>query len=56
VKIIAPDRPRPRSKPSLPTGLADNLEILLADGTRLRVSGALAHEALRQIIAVVRPR
>ena len=56
VKVIAPDRPGPRSKSSLKPGLADSLEILLADGTRLRISGALAHEALRQIIAVVRPR
>lgn len=56
VKVIAPDRPRLPSNPSHQSGAADSIEIFLADGTRLRMSGALAHEALRQMIAVVRPR
>jgi transposase len=57
VKVMAPD-PRgaiakSRSKTASP---GDAIEVLLADGTRVRIGGDLAHEALRQIIAVVRGR
>lgn len=56
VKVIEPERSPPRNKTRLQPGLAENIEIILADGIRLRVTRTLAHEALRQIIAMVRPR
>jgi transposase len=57
VKVIAPD-PAPGATKTHPRGLTsgNSIEVLLADGTQVRVSGELADEALRQIIATVRAR
>jgi transposase len=57
VKVIAPDT-APGATKTHPRGLTsgNSIEVLLADGTQVRVSGELADEALRQIIATVRAR
>jgi transposase len=57
VQVLSPEaghtarRTRPKA-----SGEPDLIEVQLADGTQVRVSGDLAHEALRQIIAAVRTR
>ncbi len=55
VKVIAPEPAIAKSR-SKAVSPGDSIEVLLADGTRVRIGGDLAHEALRQIIAVVRGR
>ena len=55
VKVIAPDpgRKRVRERSPDPVPQAESIEVLLAGGTQVRFSGALAREALREIIAAV---
>jgi transposase len=57
VKVMTPEAGHTgiRTRPKAP-GQPDLIEVQLADGTQVRVSGDLAHEALRQIIAAVRTR
>ena len=55
VKVIAPD-PGDRRIPKRPRAAeseGESIEVLLAGGTQVRFSGALAREALREIIAAV---
>lgn len=55
VKVIAPDptRRKVRDRPQTSERDTQSIEVLLAGGTQVRFSGALAREALREIIAAV---
>lgn len=55
VKVIAPDPGRKRvpRRPRAAVTQSEGIEVLLAGGTQVRFSGALAREALREIIAAV---
>jgi transposase len=55
VKVIAPDPggKRIREQPQATVSHTESIEVLLAGGTQVRFSGALAREALREIIAAV---
>lgn len=55
VKVIAPDPggKRVQQRPRTNVTQSEGIEVLLAGGTQVRFSGALAREALREIIAAV---
>jgi transposase len=55
VKVIAPDPggKRIQKRPRAAVAQSEGIELLLAGGTQVRLSGALAREALREIIAAV---
>ena len=55
VKVIAPDPGRKRvgDRPQASVPQTESIEVLLAGGTQVRFNGALAREALREIIAAV---
>ena len=55
VNVIAPEPevPKVRGRPRIHAPQNESIEILLAGGARLRFSGNLAREALKQIIAAV---
>ena len=55
VRVVPPPRKPRRQCASVPAA-ADSIDIRFADGVRVRVQGALAHEALRQLIASERGR
>jgi transposase len=54
VRVVPPPR-KTKSRPAKAT-TPDEIDIRFADGVRVRVRGALAHEALRQLIASARIR
>jgi transposase len=57
VKLIAPTpNPEPTKSDSCSDPITSSVELKLADGTQVRVSGALAREALREIISQVLSR
>jgi transposase len=55
VEVMAPkpDRKGIRQQPEGGVSQTESIEVLLAGGTQVRFSGALAREALREIIAAV---
>ncbi len=55
VKVITPDPggKRIQKRPRAAVAQSEGIEVLLAGGTQVRFSGALAREALREIIAAV---
>jgi transposase-like protein len=55
VNVIQPNcgAKRVADRASASASTTDGIEILLAEGARVRLSGALAREALREIIAAV---
>ena len=55
VKVIAPDPggKRIQKRPRAAVAHSEGIELLLAGGTQVRISGALAREALREIITAV---
>jgi len=55
VNVTAPEAgvPKVRGRPRIDAPSNESIEILLAGGARLRFSGNLAREALKQIIAAV---
>ncbi len=55
VKVIAPDpgTKRVADRSAASTTQTDSIEVRLAEGAQVRFSGALAREALREIIAAV---
>ncbi len=56
VKVIAPTTPGPKrvaDRSGAPATQSDSIEVRLAEGAQVRFSGALAREALREIIAAV---
>jgi len=55
VNVITPEPsiPKARGRPRIHAPQSESIEILLAGGARLRFSGSLAREALKQIIAAV---
>jgi transposase len=55
VRVVPPPRKTRRERSKTPEA-PDSIDIRFADGMRVRVQGALAHEALRQIIASARGR
>jgi transposase len=55
VRVTPPPR-KAKSRTSSKSVAMDAVDIRFADGVRIRVRGALAHEALRQLIASARGR
>ena len=55
VRVTPPPR-KPRQPRAKATAMSDAIDIRFADGVRVRVQGALAREALRQLITSARGR
>lgn len=55
VRVVTPPR-KVKKRPANKAVATDVVDIRFADGVRVRVQGALAHDALRQLIASARCR